>query len=56
VDHINDIGFSQASFSWSMANAESMTTPNGSGFRLKVEKEIVFRQNALNLVIGKRIA
>lgn len=47
------IGFKDAAFSWSNLPAGGTQTPSGRGFRLRIEDELLFKKNAINLIIGK---
>jgi ABC-type uncharacterized transport system fused permease/ATPase subunit len=49
--HENDLGIAQASFSW-YKETDDMLTSSRMSFRLHIEDEIMFRQGALNLIVG----
>jgi ABC-type transport system involved in cytochrome bd biosynthesis fused ATPase/permease subunit len=49
--HENDLGVAQASFSW-YKETDDITTQSRMSFRLRIEDEIMFRQGALNLIVG----
>jgi ABC-type multidrug transport system fused ATPase/permease subunit len=49
--HENDLGVAQASFSW-YKETDDTTTQSRMSFRLRIEDEIMFRQGALNLIVG----
>ena len=49
-----EIGFRNASFSWSLDEEESsgFATPSSRIFRLRVEGELLFKRNGINMIIG----
>lgn len=49
------IGFKAATFVWSSADAGGTITPSRQGFRLRVEDELLFKENVINLIIGELI-
>lgn len=49
------VGFKAATFAWSSADAGGTTTPSRQGFRLRIENELLFKENAINLIIGKLV-
>lgn len=50
----DEIGFRNASFSWSLDEAKDsgLATPSNRIFRLRIEGDLLFRRNAINLIIG----
>jgi ubiquinone biosynthesis protein UbiJ len=46
------IGFNNAIFSWSNDTEDGAQTPSSRGFRLRVEGNITFKRNCINLIIG----
>ena len=50
----DEIGFRNASFSWSLDDAKDsgLATPSNRIFRLQIEGELLFKRNAINLIIG----
>lgn len=52
-DHGDFIGFKDATFTWSKEEEEDGTqTPSSRSFKLKVEGDLIFKQNAINLIVG----
>jgi ABC-type Mn2+/Zn2+ transport system ATPase subunit len=49
--HENDLGAAHASFSW-YKETDGTLTPSRQTFRLRVEENVVFKQGAINLIIG----
>ncbi|KAF5317788.1 hypothetical protein D9619_012656 [Psilocybe cf. subviscida] len=47
-----DIGFRNAVFSWTTEADSGYTTPSGRIFKLRVDGELQFKRNALNVIIG----
>ncbi|KDR83059.1 hypothetical protein GALMADRAFT_238853 [Galerina marginata CBS 339.88] len=47
-----DIGFINASFSWSAEEGDGALTPTSRNFRLHVQGELLFRRNCLNMIVG----
>jgi type II secretory pathway predicted ATPase ExeA len=45
------VGIREASFTWSIDN-EGTLTPSKRKFMLKIEHELVFAQNKINLIVG----
>lgn len=54
VESSDEIGFKDASFSWSLDEEEDTgyATPSSRVFRLRVEGELIFKRNAINMIIG----
>ncbi|KAF8876201.1 hypothetical protein CPB84DRAFT_1853019 [Gymnopilus junonius] len=46
-----EIGFRNATFSWSLEGDGSLT-PSSRNFRLRVEGELFFKRNSINMIIG----
>ncbi len=48
-----DLGLGQATFSWSNdGDVDGSLTPSKRDFMLRIDDELIFRQNCFNLVIG----
>lgn len=47
-----DIGFRNASFSWTGKPTDGTLTPSRRAYRLRVEGEVKFKRDCLNLIIG----
>lgn len=45
------IGFNESSFTWS-ADVDGTLTPSKRKYLLKIERELVFKPNCLNLIVG----
>jgi hypothetical protein len=62
LTHAEDIGISAATFMWSADVSSASSTPATPGgpaglsskgrFRLRIEDEVVFKQGAINLIVG----
>ncbi|KAF8965967.1 ABC transporter type 1, transmembrane domain-containing protein [Flammula alnicola] len=52
VESSSDIGFKNATFSWSLDDEGGYTTPSGRVYKLRIDGELLFKRNAINLVIG----
>ena len=51
--HSKEFGFSQATFSWSNdVVVDGSQTPSKREFLLRIDDELHFRRNCINLVIG----
>ncbi|KAF5309503.1 hypothetical protein D9619_012343 [Psilocybe cf. subviscida] len=48
----NDIGFRNASFSWSGNPTDGSITPSRRAYRLRIDGEVKFKGNSINLIIG----
>ncbi|KAF8963030.1 multidrug resistance-associated ABC transporter [Flammula alnicola] len=48
----NAIGFKNASFSWSVGAGDGSLTPSRRSFRLRVNDELFFKPDCINLIIG----
>ncbi|KAJ7119016.1 P-loop containing nucleoside triphosphate hydrolase protein [Mycena epipterygia] len=46
----NEIGFSNATFSWSSEDGNS--TPTNRRFLLRIDGQLLFKQNCINLIVG----
>jgi len=46
------LGFSQATFSWSNEEHDGALTPSKRRFRLRIDEELIFKEGAINLVVG----
>lgn len=51
-EHKTDIGFGNATFSWSNVSSDGTLTPSKQSFRLHIDNEVVFKKNSFNLIIG----
>jgi ABC-type multidrug transport system fused ATPase/permease subunit len=52
-EHKDDLGLAQASFYWSKEHSMSgALTPSRQKFSLRIEDDIVFKQGALNIILG----
>ncbi|KAF9480291.1 multidrug resistance-associated ABC transporter [Pholiota conissans] len=51
-DHHDVIGFRDAVFTWSMESDDGTQTPSSRLFKLKIEGDLTFKQNAINLIVG----
>lgn len=52
MEEDREIGFKNATFSWSVEEDGGFTTPSGRIFRLHIDGELIFKRNAINLIIG----
>jgi ABC-type multidrug transport system fused ATPase/permease subunit len=53
IEHEDDLGFAQASFYWSKEHSTGgALTPSRQPFRLRIEDDVVFKQGALNIILG----
>ncbi|KAF8957025.1 multidrug resistance-associated ABC transporter [Flammula alnicola] len=52
VESSSDIGFRNATFSWSLDDEGGYTTPSGRVYKLRIDGELLFKRNAINLIIG----
>ena len=50
-DHEDVIGFKDASFTWSKEE-DGTQTPSSRTFKLKIEGDLTFKRNAINLIVG----
>jgi ubiquinone biosynthesis protein UbiJ len=46
------IGFNNAVFAWSKEDYDGTETPSSRTFRLRVEGNVTFKRNCINLIIG----
>lgn len=46
------IGFNNAAFSWSLENTDGSLTPTSRNFRLRINGELKFKPNCINLIVG----
>ncbi|KAF8157953.1 multidrug resistance-associated ABC transporter [Crassisporium funariophilum] len=51
-DHPDIIGFNDAVFAWSKEAEDGTQTPSSRAFRLRVDGQVTFKRNAINLIIG----
>ncbi|CAA7262822.1 unnamed protein product [Cyclocybe aegerita] len=51
-DNNTEIGFMDASFSWSVEGEDGSCTPSSRPFRLRIEGKLTFEPNYINLIIG----
>lgn len=47
-----EMGFRNATFSWSNDYSESSGTPSALQFLLKIDGELIFRRGVINLIMG----
>ncbi|KAJ7596755.1 P-loop containing nucleoside triphosphate hydrolase protein [Mycena floridula] len=52
ADNSDIIGFREATFSWSTPSINGTSTPSSRQFNLRIEGELVFQRNTINLIIG----
>jgi ABC-type multidrug transport system fused ATPase/permease subunit len=53
AEHKVDLGFAQASFYWSKEHTtDGALTPSRQRFHLRIEDDVVFKQGALNIILG----
>ncbi|KDR82358.1 hypothetical protein GALMADRAFT_237629 [Galerina marginata CBS 339.88] len=48
----SDIGFKNATFSWSLEVEDGTATPSSRIFKLRIAGELLFKRNCINLIIG----
>jgi hypothetical protein len=50
----SDIGFRNATFSWSLDEEEDddIATPSSRVYKLHIDGDLLFKRNAINLIIG----
>ncbi|KAF8963040.1 hypothetical protein BDZ97DRAFT_1758980 [Flammula alnicola] len=46
------IGFNNATFSWSLESQDGSLTPMSRNFRLRIDGELLFKSNCINLIVG----
>ena len=51
-DNKQVIGFNNATFSWSLENTDGSLTPTSRNFRLRINGELRFKPNCINLIVG----
>jgi ABC-type uncharacterized transport system fused permease/ATPase subunit len=47
-----DIGFRNATFTWSNDSEDGTVTPSRRRFQLRIEDELLFKRGCINLIIG----
>ncbi|KAF9533202.1 hypothetical protein CPB83DRAFT_846042 [Crepidotus variabilis] len=47
-----NIGFKNATFSWSLDEEDGSLTPSSRHYRLHIEEEVLFKRGKINLIIG----
>jgi ABC-type multidrug transport system fused ATPase/permease subunit len=53
AEHKDDLGLAQASFYWSKEHSiDGALTPSRQKFSLRIKDDIVFKQGALNIILG----
>ncbi|KAF8816580.1 P-loop containing nucleoside triphosphate hydrolase protein [Phlegmacium glaucopus] len=52
TEYEDDIGFKNATFSWSVESPSGTSTPSNRTFRLHIGGEQLFKRNCINLIIG----
>ncbi|KAF8966908.1 multidrug resistance-associated ABC transporter [Flammula alnicola] len=50
--HDGTIGFNNAVFTWSKEDEDGTQTPSSRSFKLRVEGDLTFKRNAINLIVG----
>jgi hypothetical protein len=50
--HEADVGMGNATFTWTSDIPDGTATPSRQLFRLRIEKDLIFKQNAINLIVG----
>ncbi|KAH9480784.1 ATP-binding cassette transporter abc4 [Psilocybe cubensis] len=48
----HDIGFRNASFSWRVESDDDIQRPSRRSYRLKIEGELLFKRDCINLIVG----
>jgi hypothetical protein len=48
----SEIGFKNATFSWSLQEDDGTTTPSSRMFKLRIDEQLLFKRNCVNLIIG----
>ena len=51
-DGMRDVGFRNATFSWSEKEIDGSLTPTSRCFRLHIEGELLFKRNCINMIVG----
>ncbi|KAF9475019.1 multidrug resistance-associated ABC transporter [Pholiota conissans] len=46
------IGFNNAEFSWSLESNDGSLAPSSRKFRLRINGELIFKRNCINLIVG----
>ncbi|KAF8966510.1 multidrug resistance-associated ABC transporter [Flammula alnicola] len=46
------IGFNNTTFSWSLESQDGSLTPTSRNFRLRIDGELLFKSNCINLIVG----
>jgi hypothetical protein len=52
IEREDDIGFKNATFSWSVESPNGSSTPSYRMFRLHISGKQLFRRGCINLIIG----
>ncbi|KAH9480752.1 ATP-binding cassette transporter abc4 [Psilocybe cubensis] len=47
-----EIGFRNATFAWSLKDADGTLTPSSRSYRLRVRDTLLFKRNCINLIVG----
>lgn len=46
------IGFNNATFSWTLDAQDGTATPSRRAYRLRIDNELIFKRDEINLIIG----
>lgn len=52
IEDGQEIGFRDASFTWSAVERDGKLTPSSRHFTLSVEGELLFKRNCINMIVG----
>jgi hypothetical protein len=52
IEREDDIGFKNATFSWSVESPSGSSTPSHRTFRLHISGELLFKRDCISLIIG----
>ncbi|KAH9475153.1 ATP-binding cassette transporter abc4 [Psilocybe cubensis] len=52
IETSSEIGFRNATFTWSLDGEDGTMTPSRRQFKLRIKDELIFRKNCINLIIG----
>ena len=48
----SEIRFKNATFSWLLEEEDGTTTPSSRVFKLRIDEQLLFKRNRINLIIG----
>ncbi|KDR83115.1 hypothetical protein GALMADRAFT_238938 [Galerina marginata CBS 339.88] len=51
-DADSEIGFRNATFAWSVEDNDGSLTPSSRNFRLRIDGELLFKRNGINMIVG----